>query len=985
MKYSLFLFAFLATSVVFAQAPVNDICANAILLTPNSGAVNADNSQTVTEGANPSCGIGAGAQMRDVWYKFVYTGGTFTLTTTLGTLSDTRIAIFTSCGGTQVACNDDAAGMGFASQLVLTCTTLTNGVTYYVQVGGYNNLTGTFTLNLTSGALAGCTNPSASNYNACATLDDGSCTVAMPNESCGTATAFVPNSGIITTNNNNVAAGPTPGCGGAIRDIWYSFVYNGGNVTIETSATTGTGTSLTDTQMAVYDACNGAIIACDDDDGTANFSLIKFGCPAGNGTGGTFEDDNLVIGQTYYVQVGGYNSTMGEFNFNITSTNISGCMDPNATNYVSCATSDDGSCVYPELIAGFDYYPSGTNCMNFQFNNTSSGNNVGWSWTFPAGSVPATSTEENPVVVFAATGMFPVTLTITDPDGVTNTTTQNVIVTAGHQLTVSITADNLPQQTSWQVFNQNNVMIESGNTNSSTFCISNNCHRVELHDTGSNGICCANGNGSYTVYLDGNPVANGGAFGALATIDVNCPAGTSCDNAIEANLGLNAVPAPNTWYTFTPTINGQFQISTCGLAGCNTKLWLYDYCNMALFDNTNQATFTYNDDLCGIEAEITPFLQAGHIYYLRVGDTDGDCGISSFQMLIEYMGPIVGCMDINACNYSPLAEEPAACFYNGDPNCSDIGPDLAVEGNVFYTSMYQTTINGTDACYVNEGCLQGLGNRQIIRFSTRIDNLGNLDYFIGVPNLANPQFVFDACHNHYHYKGYAEYLLYDTNGNLMPQIGFKNGFCVLDLGCVTGVAKYGCGNMGITAGCYDVYSSGLNCQWVDITDVPAGTYHLVIRTNWDQDPDALGTYELRYDNNWAQVCFSFERDANNNIINFVKFAQNSCPLITDCIGQLFGSAQPDCLGNCPAELKKGDLNNDMSYTQADVDMYGNASAYTSMTAALCNDLNNDSDISIADAAYLESCIHTQMDMGVAPGMMQPCNCCLLYTSDAADE
>jgi hypothetical protein len=54
-------------------------------------------------------------------------------------------------------------------------------------------------------------------------------------------------------------------------------------------------------------------------------------------------------------------------------------------------------------------------------------------------------------------------------------------------------------------------------------------------------------------------------------------------------------------------------------------------------------------------------------------------------------------------------------------------------------------------------------------------------------------------------------LLYDQLGNPMPQIGFKNGFCVLDLECSGGgTAKYGCGNMGITAGCGDIYSSGLS-------------------------------------------------------------------------------------------------------------------------------------------------------------------------------
>jgi hypothetical protein len=75
-------------------------------------------------------------------------------------------------------------------------------------------------------------------------------------------------------------------------------------------------------------------------------------------------------------------------------------------------------------------------------------------------------------------------------------------------------------------------------------------------------------------------------------------------------------------------------------------------------------------------------------------------------------------------------------------------------------------------------------------------------------------------------KGYAEYILFRNNGNPIP-IGFKNGFCVMDLECSDGgTAKFGCSNMGITAQCGDIYDAGLECQWIDITDVDPGDYIL---------------------------------------------------------------------------------------------------------------------------------------------------------------
>ena len=155
--------------------PANDQCSGAQLITVNGGVVNSTNVGTCVDGPNPTCG-GASA-IKDVWFKFVYGGGNITVTTSTGTLSDTRIAVFSSCGGTQLGCNDDISGTNLASTLTFNCPTLVNGQTYYIQAGGYNSLTGTFGINVTSSTISGCTNPIATNYNSCANLDDGSCII----------------------------------------------------------------------------------------------------------------------------------------------------------------------------------------------------------------------------------------------------------------------------------------------------------------------------------------------------------------------------------------------------------------------------------------------------------------------------------------------------------------------------------------------------------------------------------------------------------------------------------------------------------------------------------------------------------------------------------------------------------------------------------------------------------------------------------------
>jgi hypothetical protein len=147
---------------------------------------------------------------------------------------------------------------------------------------------------------------------------------------------------------------------------------------------------------------------------------------------------------------------------------------------------------------------------------------------------------------------------------------------------------------------------------------------------------------------------------------------------------------------------------------------------------------------------------------------------------LTYQGPIVGCMDPTACNFNPLATiSSGVCYFNGDPNCPN-GPDLIMDqqrvlNTIYLDNIFMDPNSNFDLCQVQEGCTRGMGNRTILRFDTRIANIGEEDYFIGTPGANPNQFDFQNCHGHTHYKGYAEYILYDTDGNVIP-VGFKAGF-----------------------------------------------------------------------------------------------------------------------------------------------------------------------------------------------------------------
>lgn len=639
--------------------------------------------------------------------------------------------------------------------------------------------------------------------------------------------------------------------------------------------------------------------------------------------------------------------------FSLGSADI-GCTDPNATNYNSCATTDDGSCTYPVLTSSFSF-DAGASCgtTTVQFTDNSIGNVTGWNWSFPGGD-PSSSTEQNPSVTYNSPGTYTATLEVTD--GVdTNSSSQDIEIASGIELQIVIVPDNYPGETSWDLVDEFGNLVAQGDVNGGSVCIDDNCHIFTIYDSYGDGICCGYGDGSFELLLDGVSIGTGGQFSDSQSINLNCPPGFDCNNAIVADEGEHVAPFSNAWYSFTPAINGQYRITTCDRAACDTKIWMYDNCNMSIFDDTNEATLTYNDDFCGVQAEVTPLLEGGFTYYLRIGATDAACAGEDVGFMIEYMGPVEGCTDPLACNYLPIAEVNTTCYYPGDIQCPSFGPDLEVLGDVFESSMYATTLQSNDQCYINEGCLQGFGERQILRFTTHIKNIGTEDYFIGTPGEQLDQFEFDDCHNHWHYEGYAEYVLYDGAGVEMPQIGFKNGFCVLDLECSDGgQAKYTCGNMGITAGCGDIYSSSLSCQWVDITDVPAGDYTLVVRTNWDQSPDANGSYELSYDNNWSAICISFDRDANGDIIDFTKTLD--CPLAFDCLGVPFGNSQPDCAGNCPGVVTKGDVNNSGDIESGDASQYVQDILGGDAVVSPCTDMDADNLITVTDAALIAGCV-----------------------------
>ncbi len=286
------------SAIAFAQPP-NDTCATAQVVTVSglyaAVSINGSSLNATQENIAATCGLGDNL---DVWYSFTAPAAGLWYFDTLNSLMfDTTLAIYSSCGGTQLACNDDIDfnNSNFWSAIELN---MTAGQTVKIRVAGNLGDNDLFTLNIVGA-------PNTAN-NSCASAD--------------TITLGQPRSGSTLLATTDVAVPAVP-CGihagsGGGSDVFYAFT-----PTATQPYTISLCNSGFDTVLAVLTNCSGSlssVVACNDDSVTCSNGLASY-----------LNAVPLTGGVRYLIRVAGYDfmppADQGSYTLMITSVGTGVC------------------------------------------------------------------------------------------------------------------------------------------------------------------------------------------------------------------------------------------------------------------------------------------------------------------------------------------------------------------------------------------------------------------------------------------------------------------------------------------------------------------------------------------------------------------------------------------------------------------------------------------------------------------------------------
>ncbi len=543
--------------------PANDLCANAIELTPGISCVNtpATFSGAMMNGTAPAC---AASASQDIYYKFTATDSTMQITLDPEVYLNHGFEIISGgCGGTVIACiNSSAASYGETAFR----NDFNPGQVYYIRV--FNASAG-----LSTSAFAICVQKYPSPLN----------------DACANATELTPGPTCVNkvgTFSGAMYNGDATCATTTSQDVWYKFTATATSMSIQLGAVTGLNHGF-----QVYEgSCSGTIITC------------KNTNPTGSSESQTLS--TLVVGQIYFIKVFVATAGLSVSNFNIcligpapvtctpsvviTASTTSICAGENII--FSATATDEGTIpAYQWQVNGVN---AGTNNSSFTTSSLSNMDIVSCILTSNASCASPTTALSNSITILVSAPLTPsftqipaicafgsFTLPTTSNNGITGTWSPAVNNTA--------TTTYLFSPTAGQCATNVNMIVAVNNNVTPTFTqIPAVCPGglITLPTTSNNGIIGtwspAINNSASTTYTF-TPSANQCATMANMTVTVKL-----VDNDIDMInnvLIAHATSATYQWIdcitmqpitgetnrTYTPAINGFYAVNVTQ-NGCTT-------------------------------------------------------------------------------------------------------------------------------------------------------------------------------------------------------------------------------------------------------------------------------------------------------------------------------------------------------------------------------------------------------------------------------
>lgn len=296
-------------------------------------------------------------------------------------------------------------------------------------------------------------------------------------------------------------------------------------------------------------------------------------------------------------------------------------VDPAISNFLNpiVGRSCDNQ-ITPEIAI---FNNGNTTITSLTINWTLNGTPGTFNWT---GTLPyyTYATVTLPTLTFTPQATNTLTLSVSNPNsGATDensannalaaSTWQNVVSHVDGTYSLRLQLDNYGSETTWNFYDQNNTVIASGGPytdnnpqliNQTVTYTGTGCVRFEILDSYGDGICCAYGQGSYTVTDPQSAVvATGGQFAGEESAPWNLdPNAVSVDNSLNGAVGV--FPNPTTGKFFVNLGDEITGVSTISVMTMEGKL-----------------LFTTTIDVNSFEGSLGDF--ANGMYFVKVENANG--------------------------------------------------------------------------------------------------------------------------------------------------------------------------------------------------------------------------------------------------------------------------------------------------------------------------------------------------------------------------